>query len=102
MMKSKLKGDIKISPIVYLIITIFVLVVIITLIFNVWNPEIIGINEENNLRGECAMWISAKTGPCEDKINAIDKGGKPIYPYLNKTYGVAKEDKARLFCMCPE
>lgn len=101
MMKNKLKGDLKISPIVYLIIALIVIVVLISLIFNVWNPNILGANEENNLRGECAKWISAKTGPCEDKLN-ITMEGKPIYPYLNKTYGMAKEDKAKEFCMCPE
>ena len=101
MMKNKLKGDLKISPIVYLIIALFVLVVIIALVFNVWNPSIFGVNEENNLRGECAKWISSETGPCEDKINAT-KGGKPIYPYLNKTYGEIKRDDAEKFCMCPE
>ncbi|RLJ00070.1 MAG: hypothetical protein DRP06_02560 [Candidatus Aenigmatarchaeota archaeon] len=101
-MKNKLVGDLKISPIIYLIVAIFILVVIITFIFNGWNPEIDSVNKENNLRGECARWISSKTGPCEDKLDATNLKGELIYPYLNKIYGMAKDDKARHFCMCPE
>ncbi len=101
MMKNKLEGDLKISPIVYLIVAIFILVVIITFIFSGWNKEINTINEENNLRGECIMWISAETGPCVDKLDIINKEGEFIYPYLNKTYGVAKEDEAKKACLCP-
>ncbi len=102
MMKNEFKGDLKISPIIYLIVTIFILVVIIAFIFNIWNPGIYSANEEMNLRGECTKWISAETGPCVDKLDVPDLEGELIYPSLNKTYGEAKRDDAEKFCMCPK